>query len=365
MNDFKNLKKIIKKKKLTFFCGVPDSVLKRFTKELKNKIITANEGSAIALAAGYYLSTNKIGTVFMQNSGIGNAINPISSIIHKNVYSIPMLLIIGWRGSPNSNDEPQHQVKGEITLNLLKLLKINHLILKKTTPITKLSNFIKNLETKKKISAIIVPFEKEKIKKKIKPKNINIKKNKLLRSDVLISILKNVNMKDRIISSTGYVSRELLQLRKLHNLKNGRDFYLVGGMGHTSMVTYGASFGFRSSLICIDGDGSAIMHLGSLTNLGLSNKKNIKYILLNNSSHESVGGQPTLANKINFELISKSFGFKKYFLQKNIKGLDKNIKKFLKTNGPAFFEFKIQTGTLKNLMRPKDLLQIKNNFMKK
>ena len=172
-------------------------------------------------------------------------------------------------------------------------------------------------------------------------------------------------MKDRIISSTGYVSRELLQLRKLHNFKNGRDFYLVGGMGHTSMVTYGASFGFTSSLICIDGDGSAIMHLGSLTNLGLSNKKNIKYILLNNSSHESVGGQPTLANKINFELISKSFGFKKYFLQKNIKGLDKNIKKFLKTNGPAFFEFKIQTGTLENLMRPKDLLQVKNNFMKK
>lgn len=361
MSDFTKIHKIFKKKKIDFFCGVPDSVLKNFTKNLKRNVITANEGSAIGMAIGYYLSKKKPAVVYLQNSGLSNAINPLSSIAHEDVYSIPIILIIGWRGSPNSKDEVQHKVKGSITLKLLSLLKIEYSILNQNSDLKDFESLIQKSIRKKKIVACIVPFDQN---DKNKLKVVRKSTKKFLRKDVLIELLRKINNHDKLITSTGFTSREMFCLRKHYNLKKGSDFYMVGGMGHTSMVGYGASIGFKSKIICIDGDGSAIMHLGSLSNFGFSKYSNLKYILLNNAAHESVGNQPTLANKINFKLLSKAFGFKDYFFCKNIFQLKKNLKIFLKSRGPSFLECKISSGSIENLSRPKLLNDLKMKFMK-
>ena len=183
------------------------------------------------------------------------------------------------------------------------------------------------------------------------------------REEVILKILKNVNKNDKIISTTGYTSRELFQLRKIHKKNKGKDFYMVGGMGHSSMVALGVSFKSKNNIICLDGDGSLLMHMGALATIGRLGKKNFKYILLNNSAHESVGGQKTFADKINFSLLSKSLGFKSYASVKSKNNYEKIVTKFLKGSGPCFLEVKIQVKSIKNLSRPSNFKKIKNKFM--
>jgi phosphonopyruvate decarboxylase len=355
------------KKKINFFSGVPDSVLKDLTGLFDKKrnikhVVAVNEGSAISIATGYHLSSNKIPCVYLQNSGLSNAMNPLISIAHKRVYSIPMVLIIGWRGSPKKKDEPQHNVKGKITRNLLTLLNIKYCILRKKKDINKLNDLISySSKNKTPIACLIekdIIFPKIKVKKNTKLKNI-------YRKDFIISLLKNIKKNTKIISTTGYTSRELKQIRDEQNILNGEDFYMVGGMGHSLSVAYGFSINSKKNIICLDGDGSLLMHLGSLRTLGKLGNKNIKHILLNNNSHESVGGQTTMARGINFKNLVKSVGYKKYYKISNKKNMSKNIKKFMNSNGPSFLEVIISNGTINNLSRPKDLIEIKNKFMKK
>ena len=356
-----------KKKKINFFTGVPDSVLKDLTglfdanRNIKH-IVAVNEGSAISIATGYHLSSKKIPCVYLQNSGLSNAINPIISIAHKKVYSIPMVLIIGWRGSPNKKDEPQHNVKGKITKKLLTLLNIKHCILRKKNDINKLNNLI--TYSSKNNTPVACLIEKDTIFPKIKVKKSNKLKN-FYRKDFIFSLLKNIKKNTKIISTTGYTSRELKQIRDEKNISTGEDFYMVGGMGHSLMVAFGFSINSKKNVICLDGDGSLLMHLGSLRTLGKLGNKNIKHILLNNNSHESVGGQPTLASGINFKSLIKSLGYKKYYKISNKENLSKNIKKFLNSKGPSFLEVIISNGTINKLSRPRNLIKIKKNFMKK
>jgi len=356
-----------KKKKINFFTGVPDSVLKDlsvlFDKKRNIKhIVAVNEGSAISIATGYHLSSNKIPCVYLQNSGLSNAMNPLISIAHKKVYSIPMVLIIGWRGSPNKKDEPQHNTKGKITKNLLTLLNIRYCVLRKKNDISKLNDLIA-YSTKNK-TPIACLIEKDTIYPKIKTSKLINSKN-LYRKDFIISLLKNIKKNTKIISTTGYTSRELKQIRDEKNLSKGEDFYMVGGMGHSLMVAFGFSINSKKNIICLDGDGSLLMHLGSLRTLGKLGHKNIRHILLNNNSHESVGGQPTMANGINFKNLVKSMGYKKYYKISNKNNMSQNIKKFLNSNGPSFLEVIISNGSIDNLSRPKNLIKIKNKFMKK
>ena len=351
------------KKKISFYTGVPDSVLKNLidcfdnNKKIKH-IISPNEGSAIALAIGNFLSTKKIPCVYMQNSGLGNAINPLISIAHKKVYSIPLFLLIGWRGSPKKNDEPQHLAKGKITPDLLKLLNIKFCILKGNKDFKKINKLIKYAYSSKSPVACLI--EKDNIElKKIKKKN----NNNFLRKDFIFELLKNIPNNSRIISTTGYTSRELHQIRKQYKITKGKDFYMVGGMGHSAMVALGYSLYSNKQIICLDGDGSILMHLGSLRTLGFFGKKNIKHILLNNNSHESVGGQTTTAYKINFKKLVLSLGYKKYYKINKKINLNLKIKNFLKSKGPSFLEVIISNGSLSKLSRPKKLIQIKNRFM--
>ena len=361
----KELIHFLKKKKINFFTGVPDSVTKEFSNELEKNnsiknIITANEGSSVAMAAGYYLAQKKIPCVYMQNSGLGNAINPLSSICHKKVYSIPVLIMIGWRGSPSSNDEPQHEVMGKITKKILTLLKIKHCVIKNKNDLKKLNNLI--IHCKKKNEPIGCLVERN-----IFEKNDNItKKNnsfKLTRSEFIKNLLLNIKKNSKIISTTGYTSRELMQIRSALKLKNGRDFYMVGGMGHASILASGYSLYRNNPIICIDGDGSFLMHLGSLHTNGRIKNKNFKHILINNYSHESVGGQKTNIETINIKKLILSFGYKKYLLIKSKSQLKKITKKFLNLAGPIFLEVRVKNHSLKNLMRPKDLIKIKKKFM--
>ena len=316
MIKIKELIDLLKKNKSDFFTGVPDSILKELSyslqsKNYKNHILATNEGSAVSLGIGKYLSTQKVPVVYMQNSGLSNALNPLISIAHEKVYSIPLILIIGWRGSPRIKDEPQHNVKGKITEQLLKLLNIKYTILRT------------NLDLKK--------FDKQ----------IKIaKKNK------------------RIVAC-------LIEQGVIEKTKKTNDFYMVGGMGHTSSVALGYSLSSKNKTICIDGDGSFLMHLGAIKTAGNFAKKNFKYILMNNNAHDSVGGQTTYFNNINVKEMSKSFGFKAFYSINDKKNLKQNIKRFLSSKNLSFLEVKIANSKIKNLPRPTNLIKIKDQFIKK
>ncbi|WP_415320997.1 phosphonopyruvate decarboxylase [Candidatus Pelagibacter sp. Uisw_092] len=366
MIKVRSLINLLTKNNSNFFTGVPDSVLKELSHSLQKKskkdhIIATNEGSAVSLGIGHYLSTKKVPCIYMQNSGLSNALNPLISIAHKKVYSIPLILIIGWRGSPRIKDEPQHNVKGKITENILKLLNIKYTIIRSNDDLKK---FDKQIKIAKKNSAIVACLIEQGTLEK--NKKINKKKDfyKLDKEIFLKTLLETLEKNTKIISSTGYNSRELMYLRNKYQIKKGSDFYMVGGMGHAASVALGYSISSKKKIICIDGDGSFLMHLGSIKTAGSFADNNFKYILLNNNSHDSVGGQNTYANDINFKKLSKGLGFKKFYSIKNDRNLKKNIQKFLKGDALNFLEVKVSNSKIKNLPRPTNLVKIKKVFMK-
>ena len=362
MIDSKQLFKKVSKH-INFFVGVPDSVLKNFTNLLsaskRKHLIAPNEGSAISIAIGYFLKKKKIPCVYMQNSGLGNAINPLVSIADPKVYSIPMILLIGWRGAPNTNDEPQHLSKGKITKSLLNLLKIRYCEVNSNKDLSKISKIFSYSKKKNTIGAILIKKNKlSETKNKIKKKRFNF-----LRSEFISVLLKTIKKNDLIISTTGYTSRELYQIRKESQNNLGKDFYMVGGMGHAISTSLGIASNTNQRIICLDGDGSLLMHLGSLNLVNYLKPKNLKHIIFNNNAHESVGGQDTYFDLIDLKKLSKSFGYNNFNILNSKKNLKKEINKFLKKNGPSFLEVKIDNGSLKKLSRPKSLKSIKENFI--
>jgi phosphonopyruvate decarboxylase len=362
--DPSKLYSTLKKERINSFYGVPDSVLKNFTSILNNKeqnhFVTANEGLAVAGAIGNYLSSKKIPLVYMQNSGLGNSINPLVSIAHNGVYGIPMLLMIGWRGF-DGKDEPQHNIKGKITKKILNLLNIKFLVIeteKDLKSISKLINFAK--KNNSPVALLIKTNSLIQNKSKIKFNN----KNKLSREEGIRVILDNLPKKTSVVSTTGYTSREINEILKNNKYKNIKYLYMVGGMGHSSMVSFGVANNTKNQVICLDGDGAFMMHLGSVITTGFKARKNFKHIMLNNFCHESVGKQQIDTNLVDFKSLTKAFGYKKYFKANNLSQLKSNIAKFIKCDGPCFFEILISTQSMKNLGRPKNFKNIKKEFMK-
>ena len=353
MIKIESLINLFKKNKCDFFSGVPDSVLKELSSSLLNEpkhIIATSEGSAVSIGIGNYLSTKKLPVIYMQNSGLSNALNPLISIAHKKVYSIPLILVIGWRGSPKVNDEPQHNVKGQITEQILKLLGIKYTIIRSKLDLVKFDKQIKFAKKNKSIVACLIEQGTlEKNNRIINKKNLY----KLDKEFFLKTLLECLPKKTKIVSSTGYNSRELMYIRKKYNLYNSKDFYMVGGMGHTSSVALGYSLSYNKKIICIDGDGSLLMHLGSIKTAGTFCKKNFKYILLNNNAHDSVGGQSTYADNIDFKILSKSLGFKRFYSIKDNKKLKESIKNFLSSKELSFLEVKVGNNKINKLPRQK------------
>ena len=371
MIKVENFLKFLNKNGINFFTGVPDSLLKNFCLLLEKKlnkkshIISANEGSAISLAAGYNLATNKIPLIYLQNSGLGNLINPLLSLIDKKVYSIPVIILMGWRGEPGVHDEPQHVTQGNLTLNLIKTLKSNYYILKGDEKIDykEIKLKIKKLKFNQKPLFILVKkniFDKVKITKKIP-------KNKFKREAAIKCIARILGKKSKYISTTGMISRELYEIRKENKESHSLDFLTVGSMGHASQIALGYSMKTKKKVVCLDGDGAFLMHMGGIATIGDNKPNNFTHILLNNKVHESVGAQRTTSEVINYSAIAKACGYEKIF--KNVNSLSKLksvLKKIKKNKGLKFIECIVSPGHRKNLGRPKETpVKNKNSFMKK
>lgn len=350
---------------LDFFTGVPDSLLKEFCScvadrsDSKHNIIAANEGNAVALAAGYHLSTGKIGVVYMQNSGEGNAVNPLLSLADPKVYSIPMLLIIGWRGEPGVHDEPQHVKQGEVTLKLLEAMDIDYRVLS--------DNYVDDLNclisSAKKYNKPVALVVKKGLFSKYSAEFI--KKNmigEILREEALEIILENID-NDPVVSTTGKESREIFEIRERRGQSHGNDFLTVGSMGHTSSIALGVSLGTDKNVWCLDGDGSFIMHMGGIAIAGQNAKDNFKYIINNNAAHESVGGQPTVGDKIDIKSILIACGFLKTYEATTKEEIASCIQQ-MKKDGKCALILYTKQGSRDNLGRPTTTpIQNKQSYM--
>ena len=371
MINCKEFYDLLIEKKIDFFTGVPDSLLKDFCAYITDKtnpmnhIIAANEGGSIALATGYHLATGKVGLVYMQNAGQGNAINPLVSLADPDVYSIPILLIIGWRGEPGKKDEPQHIKQGKVTLGLLDTLGISYEILPDSVEDLekKLEYAVNYMRIKSAPFAFVVregTFEPYTLKNKIKTNY------ELSREDAIKLIVDRLELKDIVISTTGKTSRELFEYRKELGQEHEKDFLTVGSMGHTSKIALGIALSkLDRQVYCFDGDGAVIMHMGSLAIIGSKNPKNFKHIIFNNGAHDSVGGQPTVGFDIDFLGIAKSCGYKLVLRAETKNEIKEKIDILRLSDGPCLLEIRISKGARGNLGRPNITpKENKENFMK-
>ena len=353
-----------------FFTGVPDSLLKEFCLCIDDfiprdkHIITANEGNAVALAAGYYLAQKSLPLVYMQNSGLGNAINPLLSLCDPDVYSIPILVLIGWRGEPGVKDEPQHAKQGKVQLKLLESMDIPYEILSKDDDQfeMKISSIIETVKNRCRPAVLLIKrgtFEKYSKETQI------IEHQRMLREAALEIVLENLDDNVIIISTTGKTSREIFEIRERKDQSHRQDFLTVGSMGHCSSIALGIALAKpHRQVVCIDGDGAMLMHLGSLTTIASLKPKNFRHILVNNEVHESVGGQETAAKNLNLSAIVEAMGASKMFKAETPAELKANIEEFMKCVGPSFLEVKIRPGSRGDLGRPTiKPVNNKENFM--
>ncbi len=348
---------LLTKEGINFFTGVPDSLLKEFCASLDKKklkikhVIAANEGGAVGLAIGNYIGTGSIPLIYLQNSGLGNIINPILSLASPKVYSIPMIIIMGWRGAPGIKDEPQHLHQGDIMENLVRTMDFPYEILSKNEKKAFLQTKKALKVAKLKSSPFFIFVNKDTFKKTKPIKNSN--SFDLSREEAISQTLSFLPDESLIVSTTGMCSRELYELRVKKNSGNHRDFLTVGGMGHASQIALGISKSLGDRFIfCFDGDGAALMHMGSLAIIGQSKSKNFVHILFNNGVHDSVGGQPTVGLDINFCSISAACGYTFSRKVSSLKQLEKVLKNIKKNRGPYFIEVLVNPGSRNDLGRP-------------
>ena len=354
-----------------FYTGVPDSQLKALCNYLmntygideKHHIIAANEGNCTAIAAGYHLATGKVPVVYMQNSGEGNIINPVASLLNDKVYSIPAIFVIGWRGQPGIHDEPQHIYQGQITSKLLNLMDIENFAISKETTVDEIKKIIEKYEKLLKMGkqvAFIIKKGALTYDKKVEYKN-----NYNMQREEIIEHIVNVTNENPIISTTGKASRELFEIREKNNQSHKYDFLTVGSMGHTSSIALGVAINKPNEKIwCIDGDGSLLMHMGAMSSVGSINPNNFVHIVINNEAHETVGGMPTVAKNIDLVSIAKACGYKYASSVDNFEDLDAELNTIKSLNQLSFIEIKSSIGARNNLGRPTTTaIENKENFM--
>lgn len=343
---------------INFFAGVPDSLLKNICAYIadnlddKHNIITANEGAAVALAAGYHLATGKVGCVYMQNSGEGNAVNPLASLTDKEVYHIPVLLLIGWRGRPGIHDEPQHVKQGKITTGLLNVLGINYEVLNKEEDFAKrqIEKAINSIRTTGEAFALVVEkdtFDSYTLQ--------NVVKNDLTlpREEAVQMVAKSLDKNDVVVSTTGMISRELFEYREAAGEGHQNDFLTVGSMGHASQIALGIALQKPDrNVFCFEGDGAVLMHTGSMAITASKKPGKFYHVVFNNGAHDSVGGQPTVALDIDLPAIAKAVGYPSVFSVDNQNDLAQLLPKITSFPAPVFLEIKVKKGNRKDLGRP-------------
>lgn len=347
----------LREKGIDCFAGVPDSLLKNICAyitdhfDAAHNIIAANEGAAVGLAAGHYLATGQPACVYMQNSGEGNIINPLASLTDQEVYNIPVLLLIGWRGRPGVHDEPQHVKQGKVTTGLLNVMGVNYEVLSKeedkaAKQIEKAAKALAN----KEVFALVIEkdtFEDYKLQ------NVEVNDLTMSREEAIQTVAAALGEKDCIVSTTGMISRELFEYRAAMNQGHERDFLTVGSMGHASQIALGIALAQPERRVwCFDGDGAAIMHMGSMAIVANKAPKNYVHVVFNNGAHDSVGGQPTVGLKIDLPAVAKAVGYKAMYTVETKEYLAELLDKVKRHEGPVLLEVKVKKGNRKDLGRP-------------
>lgn len=345
-------------KQINFFAGVPDSLLKDFNACIKEKsgsnscLTVANEGSAVALAAGHYIATGNIAGVYMQNSGIGNAINPLLSLNDPLVYGIPCLIFIGWRGEPGVYDEPQHLKQGLVTCELLGACGIKYEILPNNIDDSLLVLNKAVEEAYASMCPVAIVVKKGTFSKYSHKASDSL--YDLCRERAIEVLLGSINSDCRIVSSTGMISRELYELRIKRGESHSSDFMTVGSMGHASQIALGIALADKHrKIICLEGDGSSLMHLGGFAMIGTSDIDNYIHVVINNSAHDSVGGQETVAGDIHFVKIAEAVGYSAGYSCDSEKSIRETFSMVLAEKGKFFIEIKVAKGARSDLGRPK------------
>lgn len=342
-----------------FFAGVPDSLLKPLCDYLyscygisEHHIIAANEGNAVAIAAGYHMATGKVPCVYMQNSGQGNVVNPVASLLNDKVYAIPCIFVIGWRGEPGVKDEPQHIYQGEVTLKLLEDMDIAYFVLDSQTTEqqmkTQMEIFQTVLAEGKSVAFVVKKNALENDGEKVTYSN----EFKMTREEIIEEITK-VSGEDIIVSTTGKASRELFEIREKNKQPHQYDFLTVGSMGHTSSIALGIALNKKEATVwCVDGDGSMLMHMGSLCVVASNQPSNMIYIVINNNSHETVGGIPTVSHNLDLLKIAEGCGFQHTYSVSDKADLKSVLQQAKNNNELTFVEIKCSIGARADLGRP-------------
>ena len=353
-----------------FFTGVPDSLLKDLCGCLEHlphadkHIVAANEGGAVALALGYHLATRKIPLVYLQNSGLGNIINPLLSLADEEVYSIPMLLVIGWRGEPGVHDEPQHKKQGRVMLPMLKAMEIPYSIL--GPEVDNADAIVADaLAYVRKASAPFAFIIKKETFKTFTTSRIDPQEFLLSREEAIQQVLEVMDKSDMVVATTGMSSREVYECRAKKGEGHQRDFLTVGGMGHASQIALGIALQKpERSIYCLDGDGALLMHMGALAINGTFKAKNLKHIILNNGAHDSVGGQPTVGLSIDLLSVAHAVGYQYAARTQTRQELHSSLRILKDSIGPSLLEIRVRRGARKDLGRPATTpAQNKNVFM--
>ena len=343
---------------IDFYAGVPDSLLKNLCAyitdyaDAAHNIIAANEGGALGLAAGHYLATGQIPVVYMQNSGEGNIINPLASLTDPDVYNIPVLLVIGWRGKPGVHDEPQHVKQGKVTTGLLNVMGIDYTVLSKEEDKAEaqIKKAVAYMQATRQCYALVIEkdtFDAYTLQ--------NVEKNDLTmsREEAIQAVAAALDAKDCIVSTTGMISRELFEYRTAKNEGHERDFLTVGSMGHASQIALGIALETQDRRVwCFDGDGATIMHMGSLAIVASKQPKNYVHVVFNNGAHDSVGGQPTVGLNINLPRIARAVGYQHTFSVSTKEDLMDILNDVKSSDGPTLLEIKVKKGNRKDLGRP-------------
>lgn len=357
---------------LRFFAGVPDSLLKDFcafvddNAEDDEHVITANEGNAVALASGHYLATGRPALVYMQNSGFGNAVNPLLSLADPEVYSVPMLLMVGWRGEPDGKDEPQHVKQGRVMTELLDAMEIPWFELRAETrdPTAVIDEACRRMTERSMPVALLVrkgTFEE------YEPRENVVTTFPMNREGAVQCIVDMLEDDDVIVSTTGKSSRELYEYREERGEGHGNDFLTVGSMGHASSIAMGvARARSERKVICVDGDGSVLMHMGALAVIGQSGVPNFLHVVVNNGAHDSVGGQATVGFEIDIPAVAKACGYREVVSVSDAKDVKEAVARLHGLKGPVLLEVKVNKGARSDLGRPKTTpAENRDAFMKR
>lgn len=355
MIEQKTLFAALQKMGLNFFTGVPDSLLNDFCLHLVNNVpdyqhvMAANEGNAIGIATGYHLATGEIPVVYMQNSGVGNATNPLLSLTQKDVYSIPLILVIGWRGDPSITDHAQHKKQGELTPVLMKDMDIPYEILDSDE--TVIEKFAWAAQKAREISSPVALIAKKAILTQKEKKQEYADSTLMNREEAISAVLDVFGENAIYLATTGRATRELHEQITAHGLSHELEFLNVGAMGHLSSIGLGMAVGAPNKRIVVfDGDAAAVMHMGSLATNGRYQPQNLIHIVLNNGVNESVGGQKSSGQVIDLTSVARAckyntvetFVSTKEELQSAVKELDAQC-------GLAFIDVHVRQGIRKDM----------------